>query len=179
MDTQQKQRMEERYRHLTSEAVKSKDKKKMQVLAEAAAAAFGELVVTNLELAQDWIDKLEAVEWNNYLSAKEARSVESGFVSQDGVKGPHWQHEDILKAAEDLGIPADKRPYYNSYALFAVTNMVYSDHARSIAEDMGHKSPADVQHDKMARSCVNKAIEMLEDPDGGFDARRYFRLCGW
>lgn len=169
--------MEERYRHLTAEAVSSKDKKKMQALAGAADAAFGELAATNPELAQDWIDRLEAVEWDNYLSAKEARTVVSGFVSQDGVKGPHWQYGDILKTAEDMGISADSRPHYNSYALFAVTNMVYSDHARSIAADMGHKSPADVQPDKMARSCVGKAVEMLEDPDGGFDSRRYFRLC--
>lgn len=53
--------------------------------------------------------------------------------------------------------------------------MIYSDHAKSIAEDMGHKSPAEVPNDKMALSCYKKALEKLKDVDAGFHVRRYFK----
>ena len=53
--------------------------------------------------------------------------------------------------------------------------MIYSDHAKSIAEDMGYKSPAEVPAEKMALSCYRKAVENLKDVDSGFHVRRYFK----
>lgn len=53
--------------------------------------------------------------------------------------------------------------------------MVYSDHAKSIAEDMGYKNPSEVPNEKMLRSCYNKALERLCDLDNGFHVRKYFK----
>jgi hypothetical protein len=53
--------------------------------------------------------------------------------------------------------------------------MIYSDHAKSIAEDMGYKSVAEVPNERMALSCYKKAVESLKDPDKGFKVRDYFR----
>lgn len=96
-------------------------------------------------------------------------------VNQDGIKGFHWNHDVFIKAVESLGGITEEKPYYNSYALCVVANMVYSDHALSIAMDMGYKSPAEVPNEKMALSCYRKAVEMLKDIDHGFKARKYFK----
>ena len=41
-------------------------------------------------------------------------------------------------------------------------------------EDMGKASPSDVDDTMMMRSCCRKALELLDDPDGGFRIREYF-----
>lgn len=79
------------------------------------------------------------------------------------------------EAVDSLGGVKEDKPYYNSYALATVANMVYSDHAKSIAEDMGYKTVSDVPNEKMALSCYRKAVELLKDPDSGFHARKYFK----
>jgi hypothetical protein len=53
--------------------------------------------------------------------------------------------------------------------------MAYSDHAKSVSEDMGYKTPSEVPNEKMARSMYKKAVEYLKDDDDGFRIRDYFR----
>jgi hypothetical protein len=54
--------------------------------------------------------------------------------------------------------------------------MIYSDHAQSIAEDMGQRSPNEVPNEKMALSCYKKAVEKLKDPDRPRFVREYFEV---
>lgn len=72
------------------------------------------------------------------------------------------------------GVPEEK-PSYNSYALCVTANMIYSDMAYSIAEDMGYKTPVEVPNEKMALSCYKKAVAYLKDKDKNFQVRRYFK----
>lgn len=51
----------------------------------------------------------------------------------------------ILLAKENI---KEGKPYYNSYALATVANMVYNDHTKSIAEDMGYKTVSEVINEK-------------------------------
>lgn len=109
------------------------------------------------------------------LSEKEAKNIGMRIVNQDGTKGFHWNHDVFTKAVESLGGVVEEKPYYNSYSLCVTANMIYSDHAKSIAEDMGFKAPAEVPNEKMALSCYKKAVENLKDVDGGFSVRKYFK----
>lgn len=102
-------------------------------------------------------------------------NISKRIVNQDGMKGFHWSYDTFEKTVESLGGVCEDKPHYNSYALWVTANMIYSDHARSIAEDMGHKLPADVPNEKMALSCYRKAVENLKDVDSGFHVRRYFK----
>jgi hypothetical protein len=111
----------------------------------------------------------------NYLSQGEAMNIGKRIENQDGTKGFHWNHEVFTNAVKSLGGVVENKPYYNSYALCVTANMIYSDHAKSIAEDMGYKSAAEVPNEKMALSCYKKAVECLEDKDEGFKVRDYFR----
>jgi hypothetical protein len=126
-------------------------------------------------MAERWLSHLEAICWMNYLSQGEAMNIGKRIENQDGTKGFHWNHEVFTNAVKSLGGVVENKPYYNSYALCVSANMIYSDHAKSIAEDMGYKSAAEVPNEKMALSCYKKAVECLEDKDEGFKVRDYFR----
>ena len=97
------------------------------------------------------------------------------IVNQDGSKGFHWDYNVFTSAVKQLGGRVEDKPYYNSYALWATANMIYSDHAESIAEDMGYEKPINVPNDKMALSCYKKALEKLKDVDNEDFVRDYFR----
>ena len=58
--------------------------------------------------------------------------------NQDGTMGLSLGLPPVfVSAVKQLGGKVEDKPYYNSYALWATANMIYSDHAESIAEDMG------------------------------------------
>lgn len=170
-----KEEMIDRYHDLYEKMVASKDPKNMKIFGETEKYMFKAVAAAHPDLAENWLSHLEAVCWDNYLSEHEAMNIGKRIVNQDGMKGFHWSYDTFEKTVESLGGVCEDKPHYNSYALWVTANMIYSDHARSIAEDMGHKLPADVPNEKMAFSCYRKAIENLKDVDSEFHVRRYFK----
>ena len=81
--------MKERYMELYNKMSSSKDVEKMKAFGDAEVWIFGMLADRHPELAQKWLDKLEASEWHNYLSESEAMDVVAGLKSQDGRTGAH------------------------------------------------------------------------------------------
>lgn len=170
-----KEEMIERYHILRDEALYSRDEKKMKILGDAESWAFKEMAASAPEKAESWLSHLEAIRWNNFLSEKEAMNIGKRMKNADGTTGYHWNHDVFTKAVQALGGTVEEYPCYNSYALCVVANMVYSDHALSIAEDMGFKTVAEVPNERMALSCYKKAVEKLKDKDGNFHVRKYFK----
>jgi hypothetical protein len=164
----------ERYLELFEAMAKSANPENMKIFGEAEKWAFDRLYERDPKLAEMWVDKLEAMLWNNYLSRAEANEIVDKFINQDGTHGAHWSYDVFKGAAEALGVPMMEAPFFNCYALWAVANMIYSDHAQSIAEDMGYKSPKEVSNEKMATSIYKKSIEKLKDADRPKFVRRYF-----
>ena len=165
----------DRYDELYDVMKSSRDVEKMKVFGEAEKGMFRMIASSNPTMAENWIMQLEAVCWDNYLSEKEARNIGKHIVNQDGTKEFHWPYDVFTKAVAQLGGMVEEKPYYNSYALWVTANMIYSDHARSVAEDMGYKSPLEVPNERMALSMYKKAVERLKDPDKGFHIRKYFK----
>lgn len=170
-----KEQMIDRYNELYMKMATSKDPKNMKIFGESEKWVFVELAKIHPEMAQNWLSHLEAVCWNNYMDEKQASNVSKRTVNQDGVKGFHWTYDVFTKAVESLGGVVEENPYYNSYALWVTANMIYSDHASSIAADMNFSKPTEVPNEKMALSCYRKAVELLKDPDEGYKAQVYFR----
>lgn len=170
-----KDEMLERYYALKNKALMSKDEKKMKVLEKAEEWVFMDMVNTAPEKADKWLDHLEEINWNNYLSSKEAMNIGRRMKNSDGTVGFHWNHEVFTNAVRGLGGKVEEEPYYNSYALCVTANMIYSDLGESIAEDMGYKTAAEVPNDKMALSCYKKAVSYLKDKDENFRIRKYFK----
>ena len=114
---------------------------------------------------EEWLEKLEAVCWKNYLTETQAEKLAASIINQDGSPGPQWSMDTFFSVVPKLGGQLDDEPYYNRYALWLVANAHYSDFARSTAEDMGYSSPEEVPGEKMALSMYRKAVESLKDAD--------------
>ena len=166
--------MIERYEELYQDMATSKDVSKMHVFGAVDKWMFCQLAETNPRAAQMALDKLEAIHWNNYLSDAEAKEICATLVNQDGTTGCKWGKEAFLQAIEKQGEETEKKPYFNENALWVTANMIYSDHAKSIAEDMDAQSVAAVPAEKMAYSCYRKAVEKLCDRDRKHFVRQYF-----
>lgn len=164
-----------RYEELYHKMVNSKNPKNMMIFGESERWVFSEIAEVHPDMAENWLSHLEEVCWKNYLSKKESENISNRTANQDGTHGFHWSYDVFEKAVESLGGIKEEKPYYNSYALYVAANVCYSDHAESIAMDMGMKNAREVPNDKMALSCYRKAVEKLKDVDHGFNIRKYFK----
>ena len=166
----------ERYEELYEDMANSGNKDKMIAFGDAERWAFRKMNEISPKDAQCWLDKLEAMHWKNYLSKHEADEITSKLINQNGRIGAHWNYDAFKNAVESLGGKVYEKPYYNCYALWATANMIYSDHANSVAEDMGYPNPEAVPNEKMALSMYRKAVEQLKDVDRPKFVREYFDL---
>ena len=166
----------ERYEELYEDMANSGNKDKMMAFGDAERWAFKRMNEISPKDAQCWLDKLEAMHWKNYLSKAEAEEITSKLINQNGRIGAHWNYDTFKNAVESLGGKVYEKPYYNCYALWATANMIYSDHAQSVAEDMGATTPEAVPNEKMALSMYRKAVEQLKDVDRPKFVREYFDL---
>ena len=166
----------ERYEELYEDMANSGNKDKMMAFGDAERWAFKKMNEISPKDAQCWLDKLEAMHWKNYLSKHEAEEITSKLINQNGRIGAHWNYDTFKGAVESLGGKMYEKPFYNCYALYATANMIYSDHAQSIAEDMGYPNPEAVPNEKMALSMYRKAVEQLKDVDRPKFVREYFDL---
>lgn len=139
---------------------------KMKVFGEAEKWAFDRLQERDPKLAEMWVDKLEATHWHNYLSKAEANEIVAKFINQDNSRGAHWSYDVFKGAVESLGGNMMEEPYYNCYALWVVTNMLYSDHYNSASEY--------VPKEDMPKFFYLMAVEKLKDKDRPHFVRDYF-----
>ena len=171
-----KEEMRCKYKHLYKMMSEGRDPEKMQIFGMAEEHIFHRLTESDPAMAEAWLAMLMPVEWNNYLTKDEAKEIGEHMENQDGTMGFHWPCDVLFSAVESLGGVIEEMPYYNKYALAATMNMIYSDHADSIAVDMGGKKASDIPNEKMAMSCYRKAVEKLKDPDRPRFVRWYFHV---
>ena len=119
--------------------------------------------------AQAWIEKLESIEWCNYLTQKEAQKIVDGMVP----KAP-WSYDVWKNAMTQLGFPLEEEPYYNSYALWVVMNQVYTDHAQTIADNILKKPLSQIPTEQLVPGIRALALDLLKDKDGVYCVRSYF-----
>lgn len=158
----------EKYEELYKDMASSGNKEKMKAFGEADRWAFRKMNEISPKDAQCWLDKLEAMNWHNYLSKQEAEEVTARLVNQNGMKGPHWGYETFKNAVESVGGAMSEKPYYNCYALWAVANMLYSDHYDSARKY--------VPESEMPKYFYTSAVEKLKDADKPKFVRWYFDL---
>ena len=95
--------MMKRYEELYGKMVTSKDVNRMHVFGSAEKWAFQKMAESNPKYAQMWLDKLEASEWNNYLSQAEADKIAAELHNQDGSKGAKWALSQFESVGASLG----------------------------------------------------------------------------
>lgn len=143
------------------------DVKYMRVFGNVHKEMMDWFIANKPELAQEWLDKLEAIRWHQYLTPKEAEKIVAGM----DPAGP-WSRDTWKKAMETFGLPLEDAPYYNSCALWVEMNKIYSDFGAEIAALIGKPlSPTDKD---IISACYRLALKNLRDKDGVYEIRKYF-----
>ena len=171
-----KQEIKERFEYLYDRMKESRNPAYMKIYGDVTSAMFDKLVDKHPDMAEDVVEGLEAILWNNYLSSSQARMIADKIINQDGKQGPKWSEDLLFHAVEQLGGLIEEEPFYNRYALWVVMNAMYSDHAVSTSQDMGYASVNDVPPEMMALSMYKKAVESLTDVDRTNYIERYYWL---
>ncbi|MBP5425121.1 MAG: hypothetical protein J6Y33_03495 [Prevotella sp.] len=159
--------MKERYDALYDYMAQSRDPKNMKAFGCVMTEMMDWLVDNKPDVAEEMIDKLEAVRWHQYLTPKEAERIVAGM----DPKAP-WSRDAWKGAMESFGLPLEDAPYYNRCALWTEMNKIYSDFGEEIAALLGRPlSPSDGD---IIGACYKMALKNLKDKDGMYDIRKYF-----
>lgn len=143
----------------------------MHTFGQVHKEMFDWFVANKPDLAQEWLDKLESIRWNQYLTHKEAENIIARMVPTAPWKYDVWQ-----AAMTKLGIPTEEEPYYNSCALWTEMNKQYSDHAQTLAEKVYKKPLAEIPAEEIVPVMRDLAIDLLKDKDSKYHIRAYFGL---
>lgn len=165
--------MKQRFESLYNTMANSNEPKYMSIFGETMKVMMDELIDLKPEAAQEYIERLSAIKWFNYLTKKEAMGIIGGMEP-----APTWDAATWQQALTELEVPAEEAPYYNSYALFVAMNQVVSDHGKTIAYIKGLESVKDIDPAELAKYAYKMAIDLLKDKDGVYDIREYFLKKG-
>ena len=160
-----------KYDELYEDMASAKDPNKMMAFGDAEKWMFHMLAKQHPELAEEWLDKLEIMKWNNYLSQEEAESIVESLVERHGdeyVQRHEWDYPTFKNAVESLGGKVSEEPYYNCWALWATMNMLYSDHQETVN--------AFIQVPHRVRFYYKLAVDKLKDFDKPKFVRKYFNV---
>lgn len=155
------------YYELYEKMSQSKEIKAARIFGDTMKSMLEDLVTLKPELAEEYIERLSAIKWNNYLTKKEALRITERMSPSANWSLDAWEQAMI-------DIPVEDNPYYNQYALFVVMNQVVSDHGKSIALIRGVETVNDIDSSELIKFAYRLAIDLLKDEDGVYNVRRYF-----
>ena len=143
--------------------------KYMHIFGNTMRCMMKDMAAKHPELAQEYLDKLCAIKWKNYLTKNEALDI-IGKMNPEAI----WNIQEWLDEMDKLGFCIGDKPYYNDYALYIAMNQVISDHGETIVAINGEKSLSDISEEELVEYAYRLAIDLLKDKDGVYDIREYF-----
>ena len=162
MNTQEemRQRYDKLYKHMAA----SGNVDNMKVFGRVMGEIMEWLIVNKPEAAKEWIEELEMVLWDNYLTPKEADEITEAMVPKRSWPRDQWRIE-----MERHGFAMEEEPYYNGCALYVTMCMIGSDDTDTLK--------------KYAASGIDMfefihalALNKLKDKDGVYSVREYFHV---
>ena len=154
--------LKEKFDKLYSTIISSRDNRKMQILGCMTKKVMYQTIEAHPQKAEELLNILEAVNWNNYLTEKEAEQIVSKMSP-----APKWTKQQWASIMEKLDLTMEMAPYYNKCALYVTMSMIDSDSRNTI-----RMLEADEQ--KYFQLVHSLAIDKLLDKDGVFNIRHYF-----
>lgn len=159
-----KQELKAKFTDAYNLIVDSEDTDKMEVLGQVVKEQMNWFINNKPDMAEDFIDRLCSVNWNNYITYKEAPIIVGNMNPK-----PLWSLSQIEEALSDNDLPEQEYPYYNKYALLVTLAMKASDHSESLLKVVSDKN-------QLFKVIYDLAIDVLKDKDGVFNIRKYFKL---
>jgi anion-transporting ArsA/GET3 family ATPase len=161
--------LKERYELLYNDMATSGDTKKMMLFGSVMNEMMERAIKNDASFAEQEIEKLEAMNWKQYLTAKEAEDV--CLSMKPSYKWPFNTWENALKSFK---LEIEREPYFNKYALWATMNSKYSDHAETISEKILETKLEDASAEQLVGVIHALAVDSLLDKDEKFNVRKYF-----
>lgn len=161
----------EQYDMLYDYMAASRDPKNMKVFGRVMTEMLDYLAKNKPDVAEEMVQKLEAIRWKQYLTPKEAQAI----VDEMQPAAP-WKREEWDKAMTSMGIATEEAPCYNACALWCEMNKQYSDHAETLAEKVWKQPLAGIPAEELVPAIHALALDVLKDKDGVYDIRAYFGL---
>lgn len=165
-----KNELKNRYESLYGYMASSRNPEYMKAFGSVMNEMMDWMVDNKADAASEWIDKLSAIKWRNYLTPHEAEDI----VSVMSPKAP-WSRDVWRQAMEALGLEMEREPVFNTCALWVTMNMIYSDSAKTIANIMGGDLDS-IDANELVKAIHALALDKLTDEDGMFNVRHYFGL---
>ncbi len=161
--------MKQQFESLYNTMANSNEPKYMHIFGETMKAMMDDMIALKPELAQEYVERLSAIKWFNFLTKKEAMGIVGGMDPT-----PMWDAASWQQVMVDLDLPMEEAPYYNDYALFVAMNQVVSDHGKTIAYIKGLESVKEIDPTELVKYAYKLTIDLLKDKDGVYDIREYF-----
>lgn len=165
-----KQELKDKFHALYKYMSDSKDVENMKLFGKVMCEMMNKMIDEEPNAAVDFVEKLEAMKWYNYLTKTEAANIIAHMKPSAA-----WDYNGFANILSAIDGVVEKEPEYNKYALWTVMNMIYSDSGRTLAKLMGYE-PASPSDTKLAKVIYSLSIDKLSDEDGVFDVRKYFGL---
>lgn len=157
------QEMKDKYWSLYEYMANSKDPENMKAFGRVMTTMMDDSIQSNPAKAEEYINKLEAIKWKNYLTPAEADKI----VAAMEPKAP-WSRDQWKGAMDKYGYQLEEWPCYNRCALYTTMNMIMSDSSATIGKY--------VATDDLFRIVHDIAVDKLKDADGKFNIRAYFNV---
>lgn len=156
--------MKEEFKELYDFIVNSNDENKMHVLGSVTKDLMCQLIDKNPTQARDYLNKLQSVKWDNYVTINESDQIVSNMTPRVKWNWTYWNR--MMSEIEGV---FEEEPYYNSCALYTTMCMIMSDSGKTIL-DLGYD-----ERDTFML-VYHLALDKLKDEDKMFNIRAYFKL---
>lgn len=161
--------MKEEFKALYEYIINSNDEEKMRVLGQVTKSMMCRLIEKDRQTAREYLDILQSVKWNNYMTETEVDTV-----IKDMTPSPAWSYSSWKDMIVSLGLTISEEPYYNEHALFVTMSMITSDSGDTIKEWMNTRGVFNPE--SFFKFVYALALDKLKDKDGRFDIRKYFNI---
>jgi len=165
-----KEQMEQQFLSRYDQIVQSGDTRQMERLGAMVKRVMGWMFRFEPQVAAQalaLLDEDTATDYANRLTEQEAEDIVGKMKPK-----PTWTMEEVMFSLQSMGLPTDVPPHFNRWALLTTMLMKKSDEGESLKAAI-HANDRD---ERLARLIYNLAVNDLEDEDGHFRIRRYFKL---
>jgi len=161
--------LKERYEQLYKDMAASNDTSKMMLFGSVMNELMEYVVKRDSAFAEQEIDKLESMNWKQYLTKSEAESICKNLDPECKWSFDAWEN-----ALKSLDLETERKPCFNKYALWVTMNAQYSDHAETIAQKILEATLEEASTEQMISTIHALALDSLLDKDERFNVRKYF-----
>ena len=163
--------MKEEFLKLYDFIINSEDPEKMHVLGQVTKSMMCRFIDSYPQWAREYLDTLQAVKWNNYLTQKEAEQIVAKMKPQSLWNRTAWEG-----MMTNLGLPMQDEPHYNEEALYVTMQMICSDDAETLMSYLGMTDLNNGNRENLFKLIYKLALNRLCDKDKIYNVREYFKL---